>query len=159
MSDVILGAVIGLIASLLTTIVIKVIEWQREKSVRWDKDILQIATDALISAERATGRIYAWAQGEISGPPGKSRPEAVESAIDQCYYTMKSLVILFPNCAGDIQRLQAVIVDLASLTGGYRAGQSAEDQYWEQAGPLRAEAADRGARLLAAVQKRLQVKG
>jgi hypothetical protein len=72
---------------------------------------------------------------------------------------MKSLVILFPNCAGDMQRLQAVIVDLASLTGDYRAGQSADDQYWEQAGPLRAEASECGTRLLAAVQKRLQVKG
>jgi hypothetical protein len=84
MSDVILGAVIGLIASLLTTIVIKVVEWQREKLVRWDEDILQIATDALISAERARavstpGRAASSADRPAGLVPRRSRRPSISA--------------------------------------------------------------------------------
>lgn len=159
MSDVIVGAVIGLLASLLTTVVIKWMEWRRERAVRWDKDILAVATGALISAERAKGRIHAWAQGELGEMSNGARPELVESAIDQCYYSMKSLVILFPDCGPDIRQLQAVIVELAGLTKDLRAGSLAATAYADRAGQLRAEVDHLGEKVLGAVQSRLHVEG
>jgi hypothetical protein len=157
MSDVIIGAIIGLVASLVTTAVIKWLEWRHENAVRWDKDILTVATEALISAERAKGHVYAWSMGEFSRPTGQARPEQVAAAIDNCYYKMKSLAILFPSCEADIEQLQQLIVELAATTGLYRDGGIPEDKYWEQANAMRSRVSHLGDSLLDAVQRRLHV--
>jgi hypothetical protein len=166
MSDVVVGAVIGLMASLITTVVIKWLEWRRENAVRWDKDILTVATEGLIAAERAKGRIYAWSRGEYSADEGKARPEKVDDEIDKAYYKTKSLAILFPNTEAIIGVMQDEIGSLAALTGAYRAdltrdqGSDADRltaDYTAAADLIRTHIDELGSELLDAVQSRLRV--
>lgn len=182
MSEVVVGAVIGLVASLVTTVVIKWLEWRRENAVRWDKDILTVATEGLIASERAKGRIYAWSRGEHTTEAGRARPEKVADEIDRAYYKTKSLSILFPDTESTIVLLQQELGKLSALTGAYRGaiesidrqrGDLAADSveltdlderaakltadYVAESEVLRSEIDDLGARLLDAVQSRLRV--
>lgn len=167
MSDVVVGAILGLVASLLTTVVIKRMDWSRENQTRWDKDILTIATEALIAAERAKGRIYAWSKGEFESIPGRSRPEIVDDEIDRAYYRVKSLAILFPKLEPEVEELQGQINSLARATSAYRKEldkpgvdpEACRLEYETAAAAHRVEIDRIGEALLDAVQVRLRVDG
>lgn len=134
------------------------LEWRRDDWVRWDRDVLTIATEALIAAERAKGTIFAWSNGELACRPGSSRPKAVAQPFDTAFYGLKSLSILFPETRTFIDALQADLVQLADLTWDFisRSG-GADDTYRKQAEPFRSRIDEQGAQLLTLVQAKLQL--
>ena len=158
MSDVVVGAVLGLLASLVTTVALKVLDWRRENDVRWDRDLLLVATEALVCTERAMGTIYAWSKGLAESADGAGRPERVDQALDEAHYKLKTLSILFPRIAATVDELQSTLIQLARLTGEYRRSDDfGQARYLEESEDLRTRIKAMADTLLTDVQTRLRV--
>lgn len=115
-NDVVLGGLISLASSVATTLVVSFIAFKHELDYRWDKDRLDIVTTSRLATRRARGKIHAWSRGELVAVPPRSRPEAVDDLMDEAYYELEKLALLFPEHQSDVAHIQQSLVDLATLT-------------------------------------------
>lgn len=116
MEGVIVGGAISLVASLITTFLVARMAYRHELRTRWDRDTLTTVSKALVAAERAMGRIYAWSRGDNEPMDGRSRPKSVDGALDIAYYELQELSVLFPGISAPADEIQRTLVQLADLT-------------------------------------------
>jgi hypothetical protein len=159
-SDIVLGGLISLVSSLVTTIAISVIAFRRELRTRWDKDTLSIVSRSLVSSERAMGRIYAWSRGELSVSEGYSRPTSVDELVDLAYYQLEELAVLFPRIAERAHGLQTDLISLTELTKNASrkfTPASTDPEYLAGSESLREKIGAAIVELRSAAQKRLAI--
>lgn len=124
-NDVVLGGLISLASSVTITYVVSRMALKHELDFRWDKDRLDIVTSSRLATRRARGKIHAWSRGELVAMPPRSRPEAVDEQMDDAYYELEKLALLFPEHQEAVSAVQEALVDLATLTRNSRPGDPA----------------------------------
>jgi hypothetical protein len=159
LNDVVIGGLISLISSVATTVVVATLAFRREMRTRWDKDTLTTVSTSLVSAERAMGRIYAWAQGELEAVPPARRPATVDEIIDLCYYQLEELSVLFPGIRLLADTVQKDIVRLANITADERAAnpRAVSQTYLDEAEVMREEIRSKIGEMRTAAQRRLSI--
>jgi hypothetical protein len=105
------GSVIGVSASLMTTLISSWIAHRREVLTRWDPMLLSQLTDAIVDNMRVNGNLYAWARGDVTvdgrNETGLS-PRKIADALDRSHYSLLKLALLLPNVRDKIEALQAL---------------------------------------------------
>lgn len=159
MGNTIAGAIIGLVSSLLTSVIVTGLAHRRDLRTRWDRDTLTTVSQSLVSVERAMGRIYAWSRGELTAVPGLSRPDKVDDMLDLAYYQLQELSILFPKISAVADRLQSDLVALAELTGNASASAAPDAMisYGPASEQLRTQIRSGMAQMRVAAQQRLSI--
>ncbi len=104
--DIIIGAIISIAGTLIFNI------WQssRTESKRWDPDRLKALTSARKDVKRALGKIEAMAAKLIPVLEPGIRPEIIETVLDEAWYLLEELAVLFPIIETDAKLLQAALV-------------------------------------------------
>jgi hypothetical protein len=158
-NDVVIGGLISLVSSLVTTVVVVQLAYRRELRTRWDRDTLTTVSTSLVSAERAMGRIYSWAQGELTSVPPARRPNSVDEIIDLTYYQLEQLAVLFPGIAELADGVQHNIVLLSDLTAEARkhADRADSQSYLVESEALREDIRDKIDQMRSAAQRRLAI--
>ena len=109
--DIIIGATISIIGTFLFNLWLS----SRAESKRWDADRLRALTDARIDFQRALGAIEAMAAKNFEVTQPRKRPQIIDRAIDQAWYSHEELAILFPRVEVDVKALQQSLVEREGL--------------------------------------------
>jgi len=104
--DIIIGALISIIGTMVFNVWIS----SREESKRWDADRLKALTNARIDLLRALGNIEAMAAKQIRVISAGARPLIIDKAVDEAWYSLEELSVLFPVVENDIQDLQQLMI-------------------------------------------------
>lgn len=112
-ASLVAGSVIGVSASLVTTLISSWIAHRREMLTRWDPMLLSQLTDAIVDNMRVNGNLYAWARGDVTvdgrNETGLS-PRKIAEALDRSHYSLLKLALLLPNVRDKIEALQDLSV-------------------------------------------------
>jgi hypothetical protein len=157
MSEVLIGGAISLAASVVTTFLVATLAYRHELRTRWDKDTLATVSRALVSTERAMGRIYAWSRGAIAAETDAHRPSAVSTDLDQAYYQLQELSVIFPSVEDAAVRLQSALVQLASLTDAVAGSGQLSEHYLGESESIREDIGRDLRGIRTAAQKRLAI--
>jgi hypothetical protein len=159
LNDVILGGLISLVSSLMTTGLVATLAYRRDMRTRWDRDTLTTVSQSLVSAERTMGRCYAWAAGEHSAENGRSRPAVVDDILDLAFYQLEELAVLFPKIADLADSVQDNLIALVELTRAAREASAVANspEYRSESERLRGQIQTDMAAMRSAAQRRLSI--